>query len=150
MKIHRDILRPQLWTFDVLRTCTTPSDPPECIDVLKEWSAFENTADATRPVLFATSPSMWTSHLRLAHQESDTFSVSAVHLFPDGYGKDKSPFQMEANEMAVTTEFWVKSEGSADASVVGVAINGLVGETTERQRIGSTLEETAEIWLVKV
>ena len=55
----------------------------------------------------------------------------------------------DANETVASAEFSVvHAEGGS--SIHGVAMNGLVGETTERQRIGGTLEETAEIWFTKV
>ena len=129
----------------------TPYPPPECADVLNKWSFFENTADATRQVLYASISSIWISHIRLVHQGGDKFGLTGMYLFPDGYGKDRSPFQSEVTAETVgTAEFWVKSHRGADASVVGLAINGLAGGMTERQRIGGTLEETAEVWLTKV
>ena len=123
----------------------------ECADVLKEWSFFEDTADATRQVLYAAISSTWISHLRLTHLAGDKFGLSGNYLFPNGYGKDKSPFLLdEEADAAATAEFWTKSTGGTDRSVVGVAVNGFVGERTERQRIGGSIEETAEVWLIKV
>ena len=68
-------------------------------------------------------------------------SVPTVEIkAPSPHDDEKS-----SEETGPTAQFWVES-----GSVIGVAVNGFAGETTERQRIGGTLEETAEVWLARV
>lgn len=130
--------------------CAPSADPSEaCEDILRKWSFFENTTDATRAVLYTAIGSAWNTHLRLEHKDGDKFALSGTALFPEGYGKDKSPFRLEEGDAAAPAEFMVE-DGTEGAKVLGVALNGLVGETTEAQRIGGTIEQTAEIWLKRV
>ncbi|GJE94211.1 beta-lactamase/transpeptidase-like protein [Phanerochaete sordida] len=129
--------------------CAPSANPPEaCADVLRAWSFFEGTTDTTRPVLYTAISSLWATHFRLEHKSGDTFTLSGTYLFPHGYGKDKSPFQFRDSEAQATAEFMIEDAGDGP-KVLGVALNGFVGETTELQRIGGTIEEMAEVWLAK-
>ncbi|GJE94200.1 beta-lactamase/transpeptidase-like protein [Phanerochaete sordida] len=129
--------------------CAPSANPPEaCADVLRTWSFFEDTTDATRPVLYTAISSLWVTHLRLEHKRGDTFALSGTYLFPHGYGADKSPFRFQDSEAQATAEFMIEDAGDGP-KVLGVALNGFVGETTELQRIGRTIEEMAEVWLAK-
>jgi hypothetical protein len=139
-----------------LTLCAPSSHPPaQCVNVLAAWSVFENVTDSSSQVLYAAISSIWVSHLRLSHKNGDTFTLQATYLFPHGYGKDKSAFQTGDEGMA-TIEFVIgydvasgRNPGVATA-VIGAAVSGLVGETTERQRIGGSTEDTAEIWFEKI
>lgn len=131
--------------------CAPSLAPPEsCMPVLKAWSFFENTTDVTRPVLYAAWPSVWVSHARLLHEDGDRFHLSATYLFPGGYGRDKSPFHSDVTPETVALAEFLVEVGEEGMEVKGLALNGLVGEKTEQQRIGGTMEETAEIWLRKI
>ena len=129
----------------------TPHPDVACAPVLEAWSYFENTTDTSRRVLYAAVSSVWISHFRLVHKDGDTFGLEGTHLFPHGYGHDTSPFYNTGDGPRAlgTTEFWVGGEGE-ERRVLGAAINGLVGEMTERQRAGGSLADTAEIWLQRL
>jgi hypothetical protein len=135
-----------------LTLCTpTPHPSPACAPVLAAWAPFWNVTDPAADVLFAAISSVWISHILLVHKDGDTFSLDGTYLFPEGFGKDKSPFMTsEIVGTSATVTFWVKHADEQQASVVGAAINGFVGEQTERQRLGGSLAETAEVWLQKV
>lgn len=143
--------------YDNLTLCArTSHPPPECSDVLSAWSAFENVTDAESLVLYASVSSSWITHFRFSHRSGDTFDLEAAYLFPRGYGKDKSPFQTAENEGPIATVEFVVRGGSAGqgmqesgAAIVGAALRGFVGETTERQRVGGSVADTAEIWWEK-
>lgn len=124
----------------------SPSPPPECTSVLHDFAHFYDTANSSTPELYTTISAVWISHFRLAHKFADVFELHGTFLFPHGYGEDTSPFETnETGERPPTAEFWVE-----DGKVKGIALNGLVGETTERQRTGGSIEDTAEVWLEKV
>ncbi|GJE94196.1 hypothetical protein PsYK624_103640 [Phanerochaete sordida] len=129
--------------------CAPSAHPSEaCADVLRAWAFFEDTADATRPVLYASISSVWITHLRFEHKHGDIFALFGTYLFPHGYGKYKSPFRYEHFQEGTTAQFVIGDAGEGP-KVLGVALNGLVGETTELHRAGGTVKETAEVWLVK-
>lgn len=127
----------------------TPSPTPECSSILDAFAPFYSVRDPptnSTPTLYTAISSTWISHLRLSHKDGDTFDLHGTFLFPNGYGKNKKPFQTEeTGETAALAEFWVR-----DGEVVGLALNGFVGETTERQRLGGSIADKAEIWLRKL
>lgn len=127
----------------------TPHPSDACAPVLASWSHFENVSDTSAPVLYTTLSSVWAANAQLTHRDKDVFSLGATDLFPHGFGKDKSPFMLEdidaIDEAPLTVEFRVE-----DGRVLGAAVNGFVGEVTERKRMGGSVVETAEVWLEKV
>jgi hypothetical protein len=141
-----------------LTLCAPSSHPPaQCADVLAAWSVFENVTDSSSQVLYAATSSNWVSHLRLSHKDSDTFNLQGTYLFPHGYGRDKSPFQRPDDDGDMATIEFVVGNGVASGgnpgavtAVIGAAVNGLVGEVTESQRIGGSIQTTAEIWFEKI
>lgn len=69
-------------------------------------------------------------------------------LYPAGYGKDETPFETALdgdNAEGATIQFVIEG-----GKVKGFGLSGLVGEVTERERLGATVEEKAEAWFQKV
>jgi hypothetical protein len=129
----------------------TPHPSPACAPVLGAWAAFANVTDPATNELYVAVSSVWISHIRLTHTDGDAFGLSGTYLFPEGFGKDRSPFMSsETADTVGTVTFWVRDAGGPQASIIGAAINGFVGEQTERQRLGGSLAETAEVWLQRV
>ena len=96
--------------------------------------------------LYTAFSSLWISHLRLEHTDAEAFAVHGGFLFPDGFGRDRAPFEMGMTEGAgITAEFLVEG-----GRVRGLALNGLVGEVTNAQRTGGGLKDTAEVWFEKI
>ena len=124
--------------------CIWTSNSPECTAALEDFAHFEDITDSQ--TLYAIIPSAWVSQGRAWHKEGNRFALAATLLFPHGYGKDQSPFEM-GDDGELPAEFVLDESGS---KVLGVAVNGFVGETTELQRIGGTVEETAEVYLRKL
>lgn len=90
---------------------------------------------------------MWISHLRLRHLHDNTFYLLGSWLFPDGYGKNTTAFDMLVDGgTSLTAEFVFGENGN----VSGLAINGFVGETTVLQRKGGSVKDTSEVWLDRI
>lgn len=82
----------------------------------------------------------------MRHQEGSIFQIYLTSLYPNGYGKDTTPF--ETSEVGTTeglAEFVVE-----DDKVVGFGISGLVGQLTEQARKHETVQDRAEVWFDKV
>ena len=134
--------------YPSITLCAPTSLSPECKLTLKQFSLFENVTEHRG--LYAIVPSMWVSHARIRHKEGNIFSLSGTYLFPHGYGKDTSPFETwEGDSAEATLEFVVQETEDEEAKVAGVGLRGLVGERTNRERIGGTIEEIAEVYWVK-
>ena len=134
--------------YGTLTLCSpTPTPSPECTGVLNAFSSFYDVYNSATPELYSAISSVWISHLRFVHTEGNKFDLDGTFLFPNGYGKDRTPFQTleDGDPPAAKVEFLVEGE-----RVKGLAMNGLAGQTTERQRTGGSLEETAEVWLNKL
>jgi hypothetical protein len=86
------------------------------------------------------------SYLRLKRIGNTKFSFTGVELFPEGYGRDTSPFAFWEGVDEAYAEFVVNEMGV----VVGFGIFGLVGEVTERERTGVTVQDRAEVWFSRV
>jgi hypothetical protein len=123
----------------------TDNDVSQCTDVLRAYSALENL-DSHNTTLYFAWPSVWTSHGRLQRREGDQFQFTATYLFPEGYGKNKTGFETAVNSETRATVRFAISHGIS----TGFGIFGLVGELTEQDRLGVTLEERAEIWFDRV
>lgn len=135
---------PGYGTFTLCAPTLTP--PTECTGILNAFSPFYSVYNSSTPELYAAISSTWISHLRLEHKDGDAFYLHGTFLFPHGYGKDTSPFETEETEETIASaEFWVEN-----GKVKGLALNGFVGEMTERKRLGGSIADTAEVWLEKV
>ena len=82
-----------------------------CTDTLKDFSFFDDFSRSNNTLYLAIT-NLWVRQARLHPIDSHHFKVTSTHLFPKGYGKDKSPFEM--NEMAGAMgdiEFAVSRDG---------------------------------------
>lgn len=125
----------------------------ECQFALEQFAHLENVTHSQ--TLYIIIPSIWLSHGRAHYKETEgrthVFGLSGTYLFPHGYGKDTSPFETwHEGDNEVALEFVLEEEEAGKVRVVGAGLRGLVGEMTERERIGGSVQETAEVWFVKV
>lgn len=125
----------------VLCDPATSRDTADCQPVLHAFSLLEDLS-ARDDTLYCAFPNLWVSHARMRRLKGNVFDLTATYIFPEGYGRDKSPFETsETGQTGVEMRFLVE-----DGSVKGFGISGLVGETTEIERIGGTIKQIAEIW----
>lgn len=135
---------PGYGTFEL---CSPKSISPQCVRTLQDFAAVPNAVPSPdEDALFATWPRVWVSYLRLRRTGNATFSFIGAELFPKGYGRDKSPFAFYEEVDDARVEFVLDNSGS----VVGFGIFGLVGEVTERERTGATVQDRAEVWFSSV
>lgn len=131
--------------------CTSTSTTGDCPDVL---NAFERV-DPISPYkshlnLYASYPGIWASHLRLLRVSDGehTFQAQFTYLFPYGHGKNTTGFEMwEPGLSEAIMKFVVEGEGE-EKRVVGIGMYRMSGDVSERQRLGGTVQETADVWWV--
>ena len=87
---------------------------------------------------------MGPSHVRMRHRQGLIFDFYLAALYPNGYGKDTTPFMRE-NGVEGGIEFVVE-----DGEVVGFGVSGLVGRLTERARTYESVRDRAEVWFDRV
>ncbi len=66
--------------------------------------------------LYGSWPRIWSSHIRITPIRN-TFAFRCVGLYPEGYGKDTSPFSGDSFALDFRAEFDVK-----DGEVKGMAV----------------------------
>ncbi|KAJ3557983.1 hypothetical protein NM688_g1175 [Phlebia brevispora] len=129
--------------------CAPTGDSSACIQALKAFSHFEDVKQSQ--TLYAIISSLWITHGRLQHVKEHTFEMSGTYLFPHGYGKDQSSFETwERGSPGLIAEFVVEELLENERKVMGFGLKGFVGETTMRQRMGGSVEETAEVYFTKI
>ena len=134
--------------------CAPSSTSAHCLGVLEDFAPIDGGNNASlstdaelRPTLLAAFPRVWSTHLRLRHTSGDSFAAVFPALFPNGYGKDTSPFEFWDSQISVgRAEFIVE-----DGTVVGFAL------VTEEQAAAARLrrsvggvKESGDAWFVKV
>lgn len=113
---------------------------------------------------------------RLGKEENgEVFKFTATYLFPEGFGKDKTPFESAVTPQTVgTVRFVVRAATSSGGGgggagvdgengsgsgggastrggeVLGFGLFGLVGEQTNREREGESVKERADVWFERV
>jgi hypothetical protein len=127
--------------YGLLTLCATTEQSWPCTAVLDDYAAC--TGPLTNDTLYASWPRLWSTHVSLA-RVSDTahFTFLPRALFPRGYGNNKTAFATAGEEVA-RAEFGM----SADGRVEGLGV--IWHEGTERERLGKTSRERAEVWFVK-
>ncbi|KAG1859372.1 beta-lactamase/transpeptidase-like protein [Suillus subalutaceus] len=134
--------------YGAITFCSPSSSSSYCQDVISDFTAVD-AGKSTAPQsvqLFAAWPRIWSSHIRGVHRSGNTFVVHPTSLFPEGYGRDTTPFETsEIGSSEATAEFVVE-----DGKVVGFGLVGLVGQPTKRERTYTTVKDQAEVWFDKV
>jgi len=134
--------------YGTIILCAPSSSSSYCQDLVAEFAPFEsdqNDETSSAPRLYAALNPVWGSHVRFVHDTEDTFRVSITALFPDGYGRNTTPFETwDAGEPGGQAKFVVE-----DGEVIGFGLLGTVGETTERERLGGGVKDVADAWLEK-
>lgn len=139
---------------DNLTLCTQASDSKHCKQVVNDFSSFPK--EGASSFLYASLPTLLSSHACLRNAGNDTFNTQITYLFPNGYGKDKSPFEAyEEGESEGTVRFVVNrgkdNNGVVTAEdVLGFSLFDTVGAVTDREKKGGSIEETADVWFEKV
>ncbi|EIN06835.1 beta-lactamase/transpeptidase-like protein [Punctularia strigosozonata HHB-11173 SS5] len=134
--------------YGTFNLCAPGSSSSYCHDVISNFSTVDGSLGDT-PQLLAASARVWSSHIRFTqHSDNENvFDVRFTTLYPQGYGKDTSPFEMmKLGEGMTTAEFVRNLQGQ----VIGFGLFGVAGEVTNRMRAGGTVQERADAWMAKV
>ncbi|KAF8132830.1 beta-lactamase/transpeptidase-like protein [Boletus edulis] len=135
-------------------TLCSPSSPSTyCTRVQSDFSIVDNAQGTGASVsdskdLLAAWPRVCISHVRMRHQHDLVFDVYLTSLYPNGYGKDTTPFA--SNEGGVGTADGVAEFVVEEGRVVGIGLSGFVGQVTERARTYEGVRDRAEVWFDRV
>lgn len=143
-------------SYGNLTLCHPGDTSPECIQTLSDFASFEDI-HARDDRLYASQSRLWSTHIRFASRRlkvggnARRFDMLPTWLFPEGYGENKTPFEMltiEDGSDAPEVEFVLDESGK---NVVGFGLFDLIGKT-ERQRLDpeGSVEERADVWYTKV
>ena len=134
--------------YGSLALCSPSSASSYCAEVQSNFSIVDRVQGTSNPSgdLLAAWPLVMASHVRLRHQEGSIFGIYTTSLYPNGYGKDTTPFETGGVDMpAGFAEFMIE-----DGYVVGFGVSGLVGRVTERARKYKSVRDRAEVWFDRV
>ena len=130
-----------------LTNSSTPS--PICRDTLSDFSHFDDFSSTSNSTLYLAIHNTWVRNARIVRSPDHPhrFSMVFTYLFPHGYGKNKSAFELdEMGEFSGDAQFVVEM-----GKVVGFGMNNSdVSEVTERQRRGGGVKEMAGVWFEKL
>ncbi|KAJ3482349.1 hypothetical protein NLI96_g7040 [Meripilus lineatus] len=106
---------------------------------------FPDTPPPSQAALYGTWPRVWSSHIQVLSTENDTFLASFLGMYPDGYGKNTSPFYDGVTRGEALAQFDI--EGS---TVKGLAVFEDQGEADLPGSPPYTnLKEIAGVYYVK-
>jgi hypothetical protein len=128
--------------------CSPSSGSSYCHKVITDFTVVDTAKlnAPSSPQLLAAWPRVWASHIRAMHQSGNKFLVQLTSLFPEGYGRDNTPFETaEIGTLEAPAEFVVE-----DGKVIGFGVFGLVGQLTEQERTQTTVKGRADVWFDKV
>ncbi|KAI0063205.1 beta-lactamase/transpeptidase-like protein [Artomyces pyxidatus] len=135
--------------YGALTLCDAASASPDCTSVLGNFSALNGgPIPANSSNLFAAWATIWSSHALLVPAGGTTFQLYPTYIFPEGYGKNSTPFQND-HEL-IQGDLAIDFDGS-EGSVVGFGLTGTVLQgPTMRQKEGGSIKHTADAWFDKV
>ncbi|KAF9233582.1 beta-lactamase/transpeptidase-like protein [Melanogaster broomeanus] len=101
-----------------------------CSKVQSDFTTVDNVQGNSVPLSSYSQNGLAYGHrtIRMRYQQGSIFQMYFTTLFPDGYGKDTTPFETgEIGTTEGTAEFVIE-----DGQVIGFGISGLDGQFTER------------------
>jgi hypothetical protein len=131
--------------YGTISFCTRSSTEDACKDVLSAFGSLANV-NSTSDVLYASYPRVWASHARGVRQQGNLFALSMITLFPQGYGDDKSPFEVPSGA-TFPAEFEVDADGK---SVRGFGLYGILSKSITSHGGNLTVEDVADVWFKRV
>ncbi len=121
-----------------------------CARVLADFALVDREETARRsapPSFFAAWPRVWSSHVRLRHAAGSSFALALPRLFPQGFGRNTTPFEFYDSQLSVgRVEFVIQ-----DGQVVGFAlVTDEQAATARERRWGGSVKEIGDVWIGKV
>ena len=122
--------------------CSVHSSSPSCQNVLYAFRSIDPSLspNSTSPDLFASWITVFSTHIRFTYANDSQYSVTVGSIYPQGYGKNSSPFPTLAP--FAKAEFVMENE-----KVVGFGWNNINDDgDVQTERAGSAcMEETSEV-----
>ncbi|KAH8093156.1 beta-lactamase/transpeptidase-like protein [Cristinia sonorae] len=127
--------------------CSSASTSEYCKGVLSDFAAVYPDQPQHNRTLYAAWPRVWIRHVRLVHYDGNSFRLGGMTLFPNGHGRNHTPFAERPGEVDYVAEFDVK-----DGVVKGLAFYGGFAEDVEQpvQTGEGNLTEIADVYFRKV
>ena len=143
--------------YNTITLCTPTSTTGDCPDVLRAFDRVDAVSPyKTHSNLYASYVGTWSSHLRLTRlpdaDEEHVFLAQFPYLFPYGFGKNTSGFEMmEPGLSEAIMKFVFEESGGKDSErrVVGIGMYRMANDMNVRQRLGGSIEETADVWWIR-
>ncbi|KAI0767877.1 beta-lactamase/transpeptidase-like protein [Irpex lacteus] len=116
-----------------------------CEGVLDIFGKFDDLS-TSNDTLYAVFDNIVTSHVRFRRLSNTTFHAQTTSLYPNGYGRDESAFELEVPAVAAgIVEFVFEND-----QLVGAGLNFGGDDLSMRIRVGGSIKETSEVWYEKV
>jgi hypothetical protein len=119
--------------------CSVDSSSPSCRNVLDDFRAVNESISPNSTDLFASFDTLWSKHAHFTHTNASEYLISLGTIYPEGYGKNSTPFSTLAPATAV--QFVV-----GNGKIVGFGFND---SDTSDLTYGVSVEETSQVWFVK-
>ncbi|KAI0632700.1 beta-lactamase/transpeptidase-like protein [Trametes polyzona] len=133
--------------YGTITLCSSKSTSHHCSRVISELSSVE-PIDGARLGLGGAYERVLSTHVRLRHRSGDAFELAFVSLFPNGYGKNTTAFEVyEAGFSEGRAEFVV--EGNKVAGFAFVIDQDAV-EARKRRVPGGAMKDAADAWFTKL
>lgn len=114
--------------------CSVHSTCSSCQNVLDDFHSIDKSLSSNSTDLFASWISTFSSHVRFTRSNDTQYIISVGTIYPEGYGKDSTPFSTLAPGPLAT---FVVENGC----VVGFGISGISGV----KRPGP-VEAASDVW----
>jgi hypothetical protein len=125
--------------YGTIVLCSVHSTSPSCQSVLDDFRAVNKSISLNSTDLFASFDTVLSTHVHFAHTNASEYLISLGTIYPDGYGKNSTPFSTLAP--ATTAQFMVEN-----GKIVGFGFNDSDASDLTH---GGSVEETSQVWFVK-
>jgi hypothetical protein len=119
--------------------CSVRSSSPSCQSVLDDFRAVDKSISPNSTDLFASFITVNTKHALLTHTNASQYLISLGTIYPEGYGKNSTPFSTLAP--ATIAQFEVEN-----GKIAGFGFNE--SDTSDLTH-GGSVEETSQVWFVR-
>jgi hypothetical protein len=123
--------------YGTAELCSVRSSSSSCQSVLSDFRSVDKSLSSNSTDLFASWITTITSHVRLTHANDSEFTLSSGSIYPEGYGKNSTPFSTLTPGALAT---FVVENGS----VLGFGVSGISGV----ERTGP-VKEASDVWFDK-
>ena len=117
--------------------CGVHSSSSPCQSILDAFRSVDKSLSANSTDLFVSWKTTWSSYLRFTHTTGSQYTVYSGLIYPEGYGRNSTPFLTQSTIGLAT--FVMKNK-----SVVGFGITGISGVNRS-----GPVEEASDVWFVK-